>query len=429
MGIIQPAVSAALLRRGAPDLYNRRPSNAEVLWTTDSREANGWVSTVSLPASPGPQNFMFWANTFGKQRWILRPENNYALAGRTTAAINAALPAALAGSNAAVMPYIASCNDVTTTASSVTRDNISAWLDAVLKAGRWPFVICETPRGLPAGSFNFTGTNLDRHLENTESLKQLARAYGVPCIDIWPKLLDYATANANFLAGLTADEVHLSTAGAMLLGREIEAQIGSWFGPNVFSVQARGERYTAADHPRGPLNANPLMIGSAGTLGSGVTGGAANGCTISVGDPALSVVASKPTVNGREVQRLVVTGTPTTNNGFVQVEQVVPVANLIAGQAYAAVCDFDIAAGYTGLTLPTISIQPTDAAKRQWAPVASSTDLALPSSDRLTGTLVTCPYTHDAAQTAVLLRQRVYFRNGLAASATVDVASMAFKAA
>lgn len=138
---------------------------------------------------------------------------------------------------------------------------------------------------------------------------------GVSVIDAWGAIADPASAYGDFLAGMvnSGDVAHLVSTSAYQIGKLLAAEFARLYPPIDWLPKSNTDLYDATSNPVGALNANPMMLGTAGTL-SGTTpvptGQVADSWTLSGADAGLTLAGSKQVSGNSTSQRIALGGTP-----------------------------------------------------------------------------------------------------------------------
>jgi hypothetical protein len=218
--------------------------------------------------------------------------------------------------------YLASTNDRSdglTAAQTIA--NYDATMRAIPAAGKRLIMLTDLPRGISGGVAGFTGTPLANHQYVRRWLLANRNNYpGVTVLDTWPRFVDPADSTSKAKAGLLYDGAHMNAAGAFALANDvIVPHLSRVYAPINILPASNADVWDASLNLNGSLNANPMCLGTAGTLGGGATGIVADGLQV-VGATGATVVASKQVdADGTEWQRIVCSGTPT---GTIQIRNV-----------------------------------------------------------------------------------------------------------
>lgn len=198
--------------------------------------------------------------------------------------------------------------------AAITREatvaNLFTMRDMLLSAGCRVIMTTDTPQG----DSTFTAATLanpERHMWMREEI--LKRAGEAPgrffVVDTWEGITDEAATNGNAIAGNLVDGTHNSVTGARRLGLRLVPTIQAIYPDPVSILPVNSETYDATLNPSAPLNSNPMLTGTTGTLAGGTTGQVATGWTLTAGVGA-TVAGSKVTdADGTTWQRITISGT------------------------------------------------------------------------------------------------------------------------
>jgi hypothetical protein len=140
-------------------------------------------------------------------------------------------------------------------------------------------------------------------------LADLADNRNVFYVDPCRKFIDHTT--GLYLTTASYDDLHFTPAMSRVIGAAIADIINTNVPPRARLVNSNVELYSA-NSPRGALNANPMWVGTSGTLGTGCSGALANSWSAVAGGGLTAVFSKAVDANDLSaVQQVVVTGTPT----------------------------------------------------------------------------------------------------------------------
>lgn len=183
-------------------------------------------------------------------------------------------------------------------------------------------------------------------------------------IDIWPEAAIASDTTGAAIAGLlNADELHTSPGIGQLAGRHLAYVLVNKMGLPVRQRRTgtNADVYDAALNPRGNIAGNPMLRGTAGTLGSGATGVAPDGWTLDASS-GLAVVGSQETivVNGtlRDAYKMVISGNATANNAYARLRRSGLISSINAGDILEANCEVLVDNGHVNFGAPAMVIDP-----------------------------------------------------------------------
>ena len=244
------------------------------------------------------------------------------------------------------------------------------------------------------------------------------------------------------IVGWLSDHTHASQEASTRYGQALASLLSTIF-PIVdlrpyVNISAA---YNATSNRAGTINANPLTLGTAGTItaSTGIcTGVVADSHTVQhLNCTGVTTTCSKEDiVNSYGVtetwQKLVITGTPTESAPSVEFQNNVGVANLVAGDVVEAYSEFDAPAGNVGHSSIFFGLR---LAHTSSSVIVVSEDGGLASGETAfvgdslahTGYLLkTPPMTIPSGVTLNTLRTRgtIVLRQGVAANITVRFRSV-----
>jgi hypothetical protein len=333
-----------------------RRANRRVLAVGDSRTAA--ISSYD-PASVityEANGYLTSARFLSRQRFDFdASRDNGGVGGDTTTMILARLPALLAANDASVIAILGETNDRGSAAMTAAQTiaNWDAMEALVLGAGRTLLWLAEMPRGDTVNTGNrLSGDQLAYHFQCHRDLLGRHGRPGVFVADPWKYMALANSLTGDAIAGMLHDGLHTSLVGGFAAGKAVAEVLNQIFPAIDFLPTSNADVY-AANHPKGYLNSNPMMDGSSGAVGTGGSGSLATGYTGSSGSGygTITRAYSKVTdaVLGREVQQIVLGGTPTAASSLDLVRQSSLHGNVAAGDKLRAFCDIEWDAGLTGL--------------------------------------------------------------------------------
>lgn len=321
------------------------PLNSRIAFEGDSITAG----------SSGPTYVQFALITSGG-RYYAPPGYNQATGGQTAAQM-ATQVANVAALNPKVVVFMAGTNDLGGTEDTPEEifANIRTCVEAYQAAGANVVSICVLPRD--DDTWNGLGTSRE---PDRLALNELIRAQSdVTIIDLEDSF-DTDT--------MTVDGLHPNYTGAILIGNAVGAALSNLIveDPITYLTDESTNILISA-------NENPGMTGTTGTKSGTATptGEVASKWTVSE-NGGMTVVASKTTLNGREAQKITVSGTNSTAGRVVNITNTVAYSGQ-AGEYYECLFDFILSSGSQNLrsiaascdtaTMPnssTTSILPSD---------------------------------------------------------------------
>lgn len=286
--------------------------------------------------SSGPAYSQF-AISRSRGRFYCPSGYNQATGGQTAAQMATQVANVTALSPKAVV-CLSGTNDLSGTADTPATifANQRTAVDGYKAAGARVVFICTLPRN------DTTWTNLSagRQADRT-TLVNLQRAQtDVEIVDL-ESTFDPTT--------MCVDGLHPNYLGAITIGQAV--------GDKLNEIIVAGDifaDYLAADNYLFGATENPALTGTAGSKsGAGVTGEVANLWTVEE-NGGMTVVCSKTTLNGKTAQRVVVSGTNSTNGRVVNLRNTVTYSGQ-AGEFYETWFEFSFAAGAANVRAITAS--------------------------------------------------------------------------
>ncbi|WP_421579136.1 SGNH/GDSL hydrolase family protein [Shinella sp. M31] len=350
------------------------PSNNVRLLPRLLVDGDSMGAQVSSPGRTAARGWMFWLQLATGARFDFQPGYNFAKAGDTSEDMLARISGILSAPAARVINIIQT-NDRTPGSATApvspvwpatrTQAALKSYRNQLLSSGKEIAWIATVPRGDGLGrpySAGLAGDNLAHQFAMRRWFLDDAALAGVEAIDVWPVLADPALTTGKALDTDLHDGLHGGPRWARKIGFRAAPYVMSWFPPRPRLVASNGDLY-AAGNPRGALNANPMMLGSGGTLGAGCDGDLATGWS-AVAGAGLTAHFEKRIIDGVEWQECVVSGAPTAFNPGtnpvdpvpVSVEISAPLTNLAVGDKYEGIGEIwmlDGAIGVRGFAIYT----------------------------------------------------------------------------
>jgi lysophospholipase L1-like esterase len=318
----------------------------------------------SITAGSSGPTYLQFAIIRTQGRYFLPSGYNLAVGGQTAAQMaEPAQISAVLALNPKLVYYLSGTNDLSGTADTPAQifANQRTSVAAYLAAGAKVVFICTLPRN-DATWLGLTQARRDDRV----TLVNLQRAQtDVSVVDL-ESAFDPTT--------MTLDGLHPNYLGAITVGNAA----GDAANLRIVSDSVL-TGYNGAGNFLVGASENPLLSGTAGSKGTGVTGDVADLWTAETNDAGITVVASKTTLNGRTAQRLVISGTNSTNGRIVNFRNIVTYPG-VAGEFWEVWWDFALASGAENLRSIAAT---TDTAAM---PNASSSQL-IPASQAISGVL------------------------------------------
>lgn len=404
------------------------PKNNLIAGLGDSRVARAYGG-VGLVETAGWQPFLEGL-LLGRARFP--NDQNFGVVGDDSADVLARVGSAITCSAATVVVFC-STNDAAnglTGAQSIA--NLSAIVQALLNAGKIVILVAELPRGDSVNtSSRLAGNDLLGHMAVAQWCRAQIGVYpNLYVLDVWPGFADLASANGDAVAGRLHDGLHISYNGNLLFAQLALPLFQALFpAVNLLAVSA-ADLYDATHNPRGAINANPLMAGTAGTKANGATGNVADSFGLIGFTTGGAVAAAKTTVDGKVFQDLVISGTPTAGNVAFRTDAATPASKVAPGdwvEAYADIEILDVTQPYEAVTLyvQLDGTTPTTSVNARFLKQSSG---GLTHSNAWRG-LYRTPPLQVPASTVSLVRTTVFVYPVLSATAglTVRIGSVALR--
>lgn len=219
-----------------------------------------------------------------------------------------------------------------------SKKNLEAGLRKQLDAGKIPIMLAELPRG---GEYALSGEQLSYHLAMREWQLTRLPEMGVRVGDAWPYLVDPDNEHLALpRPELYVDQLHLNGIGAPLAVRAVAPHFIDLFGVPL-ELPTYDAPYDDTYNPRGWLTSNPLLLGMSGTKNgtANATGPLATGFSLAGTNwtGATVTLFQEPSPLGGNYQGFELGGTPTAAGSTLIMEQVIPLANVTAGDIIRAV--------------------------------------------------------------------------------------------
>lgn len=308
------ATLAQALAAAAPIAASTAVRSNKVAVLGDSRGGRAF-SLGGTAYSVTNENFLMWAQQDGGGfRFYVDADGAFGVSGERTTDILArsAEWMAWAQNEGGTVVIVAGRNDnqAGVIPKEETLANLFLMRDMLLAVGCRVVMTTDTPQGddvFPASTL----ANPERHIWMRDRI--LARAMEAPgrffVVDTWSGLANPAATNGNAISGNLVDGTHNSVLGARKIGALCRPALEAIYPYSIPVLPVSSATYDVDLNPAAPLNVNPMLIGTGGTLAGGATGFVANGWTLTAG-VGCAVAGSKVTdADGAEWQRIAVSGT------------------------------------------------------------------------------------------------------------------------
>lgn len=418
-------------------------SNMVVPWG-DSRSAQNW-NTNTVPASALARSFLWWFEALS-QRVRMNVDYMQGLSGDTMAQLLTRIQNDTAAGNgfgtkkpsevppciATLMCWTNSVNQGTPVAQLLIETNLV--LDYLLSKGHKVMLIAEWPRAAGSG---LTADNKKLMLALHNALLKIRRK-DVWIVDVWPRVADPSSVDGYPIANmLNPDDLHNSPGIAMITGQELaRVAIDEMKLPRrKMTTSSNADVYDAVIQPYGCINSNPMLITPGGTVGTGATGVAPLGYTLSA-TLGLAVVGSfvtstLPDGSKRKAFRMVVSGTPTGANATAGLRQTGLLPKIAVNDILEANYEFYIADGHANFSSPSLRIDNALTTGQAQGGLALTGDNIVPvEAVRAMYGVARCPDKEIGATlpASLAFEMRAYFTiASVAASLTMDILSTSLR--
>lgn len=367
--------------------------------------------------------YLTWARFLSGQRFYFDDTINFGVSGNTIAQAKERVPDIIASGVSRCVVLIGT-NDIAVTPVA---DMISEWRDEIIlplqRAGIQPIILPVWPKiGITSaalGTKNQFNDYLRRFAQSQAAMPGAVRAVVVDAQDY---LENYAGAAGSAIADRLYDGTHPSMIGAYWAGKALADVISQIYPPAKYQCSP-ADLYDATNNPRGALNANPSLLGTAGLLvnSAGVTptGQVATGYKVYRGAGTSSSIAftaakENPRTDGPqsgERQRMTVniTGAGSSVETYILQPTVNPASGFNTGDTVELYCGVEFASApnnLIGLELQMVEIGP--ASTKQAVDMVRQATFKMPAV-ALKGTLRTPPLTLQAGVTAISCYVRMVF--------------------
>lgn len=326
------------------------PKNNKVALLGDSITANS-ISNTADETRNANRGMGHWVPFLCQQR-VISPQNlNFGIAGQTSAQI-AARVSDVVNSGAGICIVLAGTNDIGSFTVSQTQANLTT-IYATLAANNILIIALPIlPRTLP-GEANYSFPQ-----KINEWIKDQAKNYpGFKYIDPW-LFGDAFSLTYSPRSGHTFDGLHPMAIGAYTLSVPISDYLNTLFPAPGSSIRSVCD-YFNSTNLRGVLNTNPMLVGTSGTLGAGVTGQVADNYRVqafanggSIGSLTVACSKSVATLFGIVNQRIIVGGTATGgfDTSVIFDTPAASISNLNAGDVIELLTDIEVGGATIGVS-------------------------------------------------------------------------------
>lgn len=439
---------AAMAARGigvtntVPQIATLGDSNVFINWGSDPNTGTAQISPPTLGILQA-RGFAFWAQTLCDARVEFPQTLNFGVSGETSTQILARVDqAASSAADAVVVEGPTNDFGAANLPYATTIANLTAIIAALRAKNKRVFLLTVPPRGHPSSHY-FSGASDAKLLRlfavNTWIKRTASQMRGVSVIDPWGTIAAPSSAYGDFLSTMVnaSDVAHFIPASAYQIGKLLAAEFTRLYPPIDWLPKSNTDLYDATSNPVGALNANPMMLGTAGTL-SGTTptptGQVADGWTLSGADAGLTLAGSKQVSGNTTSQRIALGGTPGSGSDrLVTLGQAVSQSGgrIVAGEVLEGFARVSVGAstGFYGLALV---LQETynpgsgnTTLETRCGSNGGGVDNFMPT-EAWSGTLRLPPFTIPAGTLSSLqLRLRLWAQQNTAVSVNVDVTGMA----
>ena len=409
-------ISKSLGKRGRPDgivgklIGDSRLNNSHaVAGSFDTEAANG---------------IAFFVGMLSRGRVRFPSSLNFGVISDTTDMILARKSTWLAAP-ASFSIFFASTNDTALLSNTLAqrKANLTTIVTDLQASGIPVIVVPELPRT------SFATSQLKQHLSCAQHLRNMHDpANGIFVADPWLSLVQQMDAtNAAPISGMFYDGLHQAPAGSYYIAVEIVKIISMLFPePMCLLPSSNADVYDATDNPLGTINANPMLDGTSGTAGTGVTGDVATSHTMQSSTASLTATASKVPSGGKTWQQMALGGTPNVANPTMAfLLGGMSTSKLVTGRIYEPVCEIEVDAGASGLLVPYLQVALSGVTYNTGYPLSVTTG-RMPSF-AFGGVMRGRRFAAPASLSGFQMMLGVFGVNGETASGTVRVARMALK--
>jgi lysophospholipase L1-like esterase len=395
--------------------YGHSRYNNKVALLGDSITANG-IANDATHTRNANRGMTFWVPFLTRQKFVSPQSLNFGVSGQTSAQI-AARVGSVVTARPGVCVVLAGTNDIGTLSQATTKANLTAIYQALSGAG---ILIAA----FPILNRTLTGeSNYSYPQAINDWIRDQAKTYpGFYFVD--PALFgDPFSLTYSARSGYTFDGLHPTAIGARYIAKPL-ADFLNTLVPEVPQYLRSLCDYYNSSNARGALNANSMVGGTAGTIGSGVSGVCADSFRIqafanggAIG--SLTVAASKSTsILGQiENQKILIGGTATggfdTSITFDQDATIYPsmLSNISSGDVIELIADVELAGGTVGISGVSAYFAAQIGGVYKWVEDGYTIVSDDFTSDAMAGTFRTPPLAITGTPTDVLAGIKVYLKN------------------
>lgn len=359
---------------------------------------------------------------------ILVPRScNFAISGQRSWEISARAQVAcslMRAAGAQGVVVLCGTNDYGAAGYSAS-DSITA-IGAIVAAARIAGLRCYLVAELPRGDSSFpavrlAGTNLTWHMAVRNAITAMHDGTNVIVADAWELTGDATSASADALLGQTIDGLHPNGTMSQRIASTIWIAATSLIRPYSWSPASAADLW-ATNNPAGAIQLNPVVTGTGGALGAGMSGTQATSWTGGGVSAGITCVASSVTVAGRPAQQFVLGGTSSTTTAFdlMRRDTNIGTSGLAVGLRVRAVACLDIDAASTGLYDIDVYAASSPASARTGASAAAFAETTMADLAMVGAVMVSEVITIPTGATSVRIGVRAYPKTA-SVSATVRV--------
>jgi hypothetical protein len=347
--------------------------------------------------------------------------DNQGKVGDHTGQMMARLPASIGSATADLWLFLSRTND-STTAGMTLADSKANVMKAILSfqntPGKYLIVGTGTPR---FGTKALTGTALDEAIAYKDWVLGYASQF-VPVVNIWD----------GFTQAMTVDDLHPNLLGADFIQSRVVPVINANFEFFGVPLPTDAADLYSAIRPFGCLNANPLMLGTAGTINASANAlaGSVLADNYKASGSGLAGITTrwyKEAAAYGEAQCIELAGTMTGTGGYIYLQPTANVApsNMTIGDIFEMVSAPEIVGnsrGILGWEAELVVTKPVS---------GTSTTIYYRSMDKYQepftlpanwkGALETQRAAYDGTETAISCRMGLYLATGIAQDSKVKV--------
>lgn len=378
------------------------------------------TSVISQFAANG---YLTWARFLSGQRFYFDDTLNFGVSGDKISQANVRVASIIASGVSRCIVLLGTNDLAVTSLTSMIVD----WRDNIIlplqRAGIQPIIMPIWPRiGISSAALGVKNQFNDYLRRFAQSQAAIPGAVRAVVVDVQDYLENYAAAAGSAIADRLYDGTHPSMIGAYWAGKALADVLNQIYPPAKYQCSP-ADLYDAANNPRGALNENPALLGTAGLLvaNTGVTptGQVATGFKLYRGagsSSSLTFVGAKenPRTDGPqsgERQRVTVniTGAGTSTETYILQPTTNPASGFTTGDTVELYCGVEFASApnnLIGLELQMVEVGP--ASPKQSVDMVRQATFKMPAI-AVKGTLRTPPLTLQAGVTAISCYVRMVF--------------------